>query len=50
MGPFKAHEVIEERMRDQALCSYLVGFDVNDAGISYYRMDPLVMKILSALH
>jgi hypothetical protein len=37
-------------VRDQALCSYLVGFDINDEGISYYRMDPLVMKILSALH
>ncbi|EPH0461626.1 HamA C-terminal domain-containing protein [Klebsiella quasipneumoniae] len=50
MGPFKAHEVIEERMRDQALCSYLVGFDINDTGVSYFRMDPLIMKILSALH
>ena len=50
MGPFRALEVIEERVRDQALCSYLVGFDINDEGISYYRMDPLVMKILSALH
>ena len=50
MGPFSALEVIEERVRDQALCSYLVGFDINDEGISYYRMDPLVMKILSALH
>lgn len=45
MGPFKAHEVIEERMRDQVLCSYLVGFDINDTGVSYYRMDPLIMKI-----
>lgn len=50
MGPFKAHEVIEERVKEQDLCSYLVGFDINDSGVSFYRLDSLVMKILSALH
>ncbi|WP_258316805.1 hypothetical protein [Klebsiella variicola] len=50
MGPFKAHEVIEERVKEQDLCSYLVGFDINDSGLSFYRLDSLVMKILSALH
>ncbi|WP_137513522.1 HamA C-terminal domain-containing protein, partial [Escherichia coli] len=50
MGPFKAHEVIEERIKGQDLCSYLVGFDINDSGVSFYRLDSLVMKILSALH
>ncbi|ECE0484216.1 DUF1837 domain-containing protein [Salmonella enterica subsp. enterica] len=50
MGPFKAHEVIEERVKGADLCSYLVGFDINDSGVSFYRLDPLVMKILSALH
>ncbi|MCU1792487.1 HamA C-terminal domain-containing protein [Pectobacterium polaris] len=50
MGPFKAHEVIEERVNELGLRSYLVGFDINDSGVSFYRLDPLVMKILSALH
>lgn len=50
MGPFKAHEVIEERIKESELCSYLVGFDIDDSGVSFYRLDPLVMKILSALH
>lgn len=50
MGPFKAHEVIEERVKAADLRSYLVGFDINDSGVSFYRLDPFVMKILSALH
>jgi hypothetical protein len=50
MSPFDSQQVIEERINQTTLCSYLVGFDLNDQGIPYYRLDPLVKKILSALH
>ncbi|WP_168393155.1 HamA C-terminal domain-containing protein, partial [Erwinia amylovora] len=50
MTPFNSQQVIEERIKQSTLCSYLVGFDINDSGSSFYRIDPLVMKILSALH
>ncbi|CAI2431178.1 Domain of uncharacterised function (DUF1837) [Serratia fonticola] len=50
MSPFDSQEVIEERINQATLCSYLVGFDLNDQGIPFYRLDPLVKKILSALH
>ncbi|AVF37212.1 HamA C-terminal domain-containing protein [Rahnella sikkimica] len=50
MTPFNSQKVIEERIKQINLRSYLVGFDINDSGSTFYRIDPLVMTILSALH
>ncbi|WP_447864190.1 HamA C-terminal domain-containing protein [Kluyvera sichuanensis] len=50
MTPFNSQQVIEERVNEPEFCSYLVGFDLADDGQSYYRLSPLVQKILSALH
>lgn len=50
MTPFNSQQVIEERINDLGLRSYLVGFDLSDSGESIYRINPLSLKILSALH
>lgn len=48
--PFSSHLVIEEKISNATLKAYLIGYDLNDEGSSVYRIDPLVQKILSALH
>lgn len=49
-APFKSNLVIEEKINNSSLKAYLVGYDINDYGISEYRVDPLVKIIMSAIH
>lgn len=50
MTPFNSQQVIDERIKSINLRGYLVGFDLDDVGNNQYRISPLILKILSALH
>lgn len=48
--PFNSHTVIEEKISEASLRSYLVGFDLNDLGKTEYRWSAFIQRILSAVH
>ncbi|MDD8061229.1 HamA C-terminal domain-containing protein [Shewanella metallivivens] len=49
-GPFGSRDVIEAKISESSLKSFLVGFDLNDEGDSEYRWVELVKKITSVIH
>jgi len=49
-GPFGSKNVIEAKITENSLRSFLVGFDLNDEGQNEYRWTELVKKIISVIH
>lgn len=49
-GPFGSREIIEEKISESTLKSYLVGFDLDNNGNNQYRWTELVKKIISVIH
>ncbi|WP_419173418.1 DUF1837 domain-containing protein [Halobacteriovorax sp.] len=49
-GPFGSRNVIEAKISEDSLKSFLVGFDLNDEGENEYRWVELVKKITSVIH
>lgn len=49
MGVFNADKVIKEHISESDLCTYFVGFDLNDNGDSVYRLKDLVKLLISAI-
>ncbi len=47
--PFGSEKVIKQQISEAELCTYLVGFDLNDEGQKVYRWKSLVKKIMSAM-
>lgn len=47
--PFGSEKVIKEQISEAELCTYLVGFDLNDDGEKVYRWNNLIKKIMSAM-
>lgn len=49
-GPFGSRNVIEAKVTEDTLRSFLVGFDLDNSGDSTYRWVELVKKIISVIH
>ena len=49
-GVFGSRDIIESKVTEDTLKSYLVGFDLDDDGNSNYRWSKLVNKIASVIH
>lgn len=49
-GPFDSKNIIEARISESSLKSFLVGFDLNDMGQNEYRWVELVKKVTSVIH
>lgn len=49
-GPFGSRNVIESKISENNLKSFLVGFDLDDNGGSVYRWTHLVTKIINVIH
>ncbi|MCX4027211.1 DUF1837 domain-containing protein [Endozoicomonas sp. SM1973] len=49
-GPFGSRSIIEKKITEDTLRSFLVGFDLNDQGESQYRWSKLVQKITNVIH
>ncbi|NTS78809.1 DUF1837 domain-containing protein [Catenovulum sp. SM1970] len=49
-GPFGSKNVIESKISEDTLKSFLVGFDLDDDGASKYRWSQLVTKITNVIH
>lgn len=47
--PFGSEKVIKQQISEADLCTYLVGFDLNDEGEKVYRWKNLIKKIMSAM-
>ncbi|CAM0556680.1 hypothetical protein EHLJMEHL_01768 [Vreelandella titanicae] len=48
--PFGSKSVIESKISEDQLKSFLVGFDLDDDGVSKYRWSQLVTKITNVIH
>ncbi len=49
-GPFGSRNIIESKISESKLKSFLVGFDLDDDGVSKYRWSQLVTKITNVIH
>lgn len=49
MGIFGAEKIISEKIAESDLSAYLVGFDIDDEGNSYYREKFLIKLLLKAM-
>ena len=49
MGVFNADKVIKEHISEVDLCTYFVGFDLDDNGNSVYRLNNLVNLLIKAI-
>lgn len=49
MELFGAEKIITEKIAETELSTYLVGFDINDNGDSYYRIDSLIKLLIKAI-
>ncbi len=47
--PFGSEKVISQQISEAELCTYLVGFDLDDKGEKEYRWSSLINKLMSAL-
>lgn len=47
--PFGSEKVIKQQISEAELCTYLVGFDLEDNGQKEYRWSSLINKLMSAL-
>lgn len=48
--PFESNSIIEERIAQDSLRGYLIGFDLDDNGNSIYRWPDAVQKIIGVIH
>jgi hypothetical protein len=49
MKLFGANKIVTEKIAETDLSTYLVGFDINDNGDSYYRIDSLIKLLIKAV-
>lgn len=49
MDKFGANKVIKEHIHNVDLCTYFVGFDLNDSGNNEYRIDSLIQLLVSVI-
>lgn len=49
MKLFGANKIITEKIAETDLSTYLVGFDINDNGDSFYRLDSLIKLLIKAV-
>lgn len=47
--PFDSEKVIVHRVNNLGLSTFLVGFDINDNGDKYYRVDELIKKLTNVI-
>lgn len=48
--PFQSNKIINHKINETQLSTFLVGFDIDDNGISNYRIKPLIDKITQVLY
>lgn len=48
--PFGSEKIITHKINESELSTFLVGFDVNDAGVREYRIKPLIEKLTHVIH
>lgn len=49
MGCFNANKVIKQHICNSDLCTYFVGFDLDDSGKNYYRINDLVNLLINVI-
>ncbi len=49
MSVFGAEKIITEKIAETELATYLVGFDIDSSGNSYYRINPLIKLLIKAI-
>lgn len=49
MENFGAHKIIKQHICQNNLCTYFVGFDLDDSGKSYYRINDLVKLLIKVI-
>lgn len=49
MGCFGANKIIKQHICEADLCTYLVGYDLDDNGNSYYRINSLVKLLTNVI-
>lgn len=49
LSVFGAEKIITEKISDTELETYLVGFDIDNEGRSYYRLKPLINLLINAI-
>lgn len=47
--PFNSENIITHKINEIGLSTFLVGFDINDSGISQYRLKPLIQKLCDVI-
>lgn len=48
--PFESEKIIDHRINESEISTFLVGFDINDNGDIEYRLKPLIEKLTHVIH
>lgn len=48
--PFQSEKIINQRINEAEISTFLVGFDINDVGEKMYRLKPLIEKLTHVIH
>ena len=49
MEPFRSSKIIKQHICQDNLCTYFVGFDLDDIGKSYYRINDFIKLLIRVI-